>query len=155
MAGPVREAVIEVPRWSFVKRKDDGSVDYVSPLPSPFNYGSVPGTLSPDGDPLDALVLLEDPTFPGCHVRTRPVGQLEMTDEAGRDLKVLCVPAGDPRWAHIQDVADVDPFLLNEIHHFFRVYKDLEPGKGSDIGDWTGRADALASIAAARAAHPG
>ena len=55
----------------------------------------------------------------------------------------------------IQDVADVDPFLLNEIHHFFRVYKDLEPGKGSDIGDWTGRADALASIAAARAAHTG
>ena len=78
-----------------------------------------------------------------------------MTDEAGRDLKVLCVPAGDPRWSHVQDVGDVDPFLLNEIHHFFTVYKDLEPGKGSEIGDWTGRADALASIESARAAHPG
>ena len=119
------------------------------------SVASFPSTLAEDGDPLDALVLLEDPTFPGCHVRARPVAQLEMTDEAGRDLKVLCVPAGDPRWEHIQDVTDVDPFLLNEIHHFFTVYKDLEPGKGSEIGDWTGRADALASISAARAAFAG
>lgn len=76
-----------------------------------------------------------------------------MTDEAGRDLKVLCVPAADPRWDHISDEGDVDPFLLNEIHHFFSVYKDLEPGKGSDIGEWTGREVAEAAIAAARSAY--
>ena len=156
------EVVVEIPQGSRNKYEIDHDTHEVwldrhlfAATVYPAEYGFFPDTLAEDGAPLDALVLLEDPTFPGCHVRTRPVGQLEMTDEAGRDLKVLCVPAGDPRWAHIQDVADVDPFLLNEIHHFFRVYKDLEPGKGSDIGDWTGRADALASIAAARAAHPG
>jgi inorganic pyrophosphatase len=120
----------------------------------PAEYGFFPDTLAEDGDPLDALVLLEDPTFPGCHVRARPVGQLEMHDEKGRDLKILCVPAGDPRWDDIQDVADVPEFLLAEIRHFFVVYKDLEPGKQSELGDWAGADEAVASIAAARAAHP-
>ena len=83
--------------------------------------------------------MLEDPTFPGCHVRARPVAQLEMTDEKGRDLKVLCVPAGDPRWDHIQDRDDVPRYMLAEIRHFFVVYKDLEPGKQSIIGDWADR----------------
>jgi inorganic pyrophosphatase len=76
-----------------------------------------------------------------------------MSDEAGRDLKVLCVPAGDPRWAHINDLGDVDEFLLAEVRHFFEVYKDLEPGKEAIIGGWSGRETALAAIGAAREAH--
>lgn len=156
------EVVVEIPQGSRNKYEidhDSGAAwldrHLFAATVYPAEYGFFPHTLAEDGDPLDALVLLEDPTFPGCHVRARPVAQLEMSDEAGRDLKILCVPAGDPRWAHIQDVEDVDRFLLAEVTHFFRVYKDLEPGKGSRIGDWAGRADALDSIAAARAAHPG
>jgi inorganic pyrophosphatase len=76
-----------------------------------------------------------------------------MTDEAGRDLKVLCVPAGDPRWEHLQDIGDVDEYLLNELRHFFVVYKDLEPGKESHIGGWGTKAEALTAIADARAAY--
>jgi len=121
----------------------------------PTEYGFFPDTLAEDGDPLDALVLLEDPTFPGCHIRARPVAQLEMTDEKGRDLKILCVPAGDPRWDNVQDLHDVPDYLLAEIRHFFVVYKDLEPGKSSTIGDWTSAADAVQAIADARAAYPG
>ena len=102
-----------------------------------------------------ALVLLEDPTFPGCHVRARPIAVLEMSDEAGRDLKVLCVASGDLRWDNLQDVTDVPPHLLAEIKHFFEVYKDLEPGKESNVGDWSGREDALAAITTAKAAYPG
>jgi inorganic pyrophosphatase len=116
----------------------------------PAEYGFFPETLAEDGDPLDALVLVQDPTFPGCHVRARPVAVLEMEDEKGRDLKVLCLPAGDFRWDTFQDVTDVPVHLLAEIRHFFEVYKDLEPGKTSMLGDWTGRADAIAAIADAR-----
>jgi inorganic pyrophosphatase len=119
----------------------------------PTEYGFFPDTLAEDGDPLDALVLLEDPTFPGCHIRARPIGVLEMADEAGRDLKVLCVASGDMRWDHLQDIEDVPEHLLAEIKHFFEVYKDLEPGKKSNVGDWTGTEDAVAAIAAARAAY--
>jgi inorganic pyrophosphatase len=116
----------------------------------PAEYGFFPETLAEDGDPLDALVLVQDPTFPGCHVRARPVAVLEMEDEKGRDLKVLCLPAGDFRWDPIQDVEDVPVHLLAEIRHFFEVYKDLEPGKTSMLGDWNGRTDALEAIADAR-----
>ena len=88
MAGPVREAVIEVPRWGFVKRKDDGSVDYVSPLPSPFNYGSIPGTLSPDGDPLDALVL--GPRLPrGTLVALPTLAVVHILDAGDEDPKLV------------------------------------------------------------------
>jgi len=156
------EVVVEIPQGSRNKYEIDHDSNAIwldrhlfAATVYPAEYGFFPHTLAEDGDPLDALVLLEDPTFPGCHVRARPVAQLEMTDEAGRDVKVLCVAAGDPRWDRIQDLGDVDEFLLAEVRHFFRVYKDLEPGKGSEIGDWTGRDDALASIAAARAAYPG
>jgi len=154
------EVVVEIPQGSRNKFEIDHATGEVwldrhlfAATVYPAEYGFFPDTLAEDGDPLDALVLLGDPTFPGCHVRARPVAVLEMTDEAGRDLKVLCVPAADPRWDHISDVGDVDPFLLNEIHHFFSVYKDLEPGKGSDIGEWTGREVAEAAIAAARSAY--
>ncbi|MFZ4517771.1 MAG: inorganic diphosphatase [Microthrixaceae bacterium] len=156
------EVVVEIPQGSRNKYEIDHDTGdawldrhLFQATVYPTEYGFFPDTLAEDGDPLDALVLLEDPTFPGCHVRARPVGQLEMTDEKGRDVKVLCVPAGDPRWDHIVDVADVPSYLLAEIRHFFEVYKDLEPGKESVIGDWTGREDAVASITAAREAYPG
>jgi inorganic pyrophosphatase len=155
------EVVVEIPQGSRNKYEidhDSGQVwldrHLFQATVYPAEYGFFPDTLAEDGDPLDALVLLEDPTFPGCRMRARPVAQLEMTDEAGRDVKVLCVPAGDPRWDHIRDVTDVPEHLRAEIRHFFTVYKDLEPGKESVIGGWTGVGDALASIADAQARYP-
>ncbi len=154
------EAIVEIPQGSRNKYEVDhetGDVWYDRHLFSttvyPTEYGFFPDTHAEDGDPLDALILLEDPTFPGCHVRVRPVGVLEMSDEAGRDLKVLCVASGDVRWDHIQDVTDVPGHLLAEIKHFFEVYKDLEPGKSSNVGEWTGKADAIAAIEQAKKAH--
>jgi inorganic pyrophosphatase len=154
------EVIVEIPRGSRNKYEIDHNSHEVwldrhlfQATVYPAEYGFFPDTLAEDGDPLDALVLLGEPTFPGCHIRTRPVAVLEMTDEAGRDLKVLCVPAGDPRWEHLQDVGDVDEYLLNELRHFFVVYKDLEPGKESHIGGWGTKAEALTAIADARAAY--
>ena len=112
----------------------------------PADYGYVEGTLGEDGDPLDALVLLEEPTFPGCLIRARTIGLFHMRDEAGGDDKLLCVPAGDPRWDHIQDLADVPPFELEAIKHFFVHYKDLEPGKFVKAADWAGREEAEAEL---------
>ncbi|BAJ30160.1 MULTISPECIES: inorganic diphosphatase [Kitasatospora] len=114
----------------------------------PADYGYVEGTLADDGDPLDALVILEEPTFPGCLIKCRAIGMFHMTDEAGGDDKLLCVPATDPRWAHLQDLQDVSEFDRLEIQHFFEVYKDLEPGKSVQGADWVGRAEAEAEIEA-------
>ncbi len=116
----------------------------------PADYGFVVDTLSEDGDPLDALVLLDEPTFPGCHILARPVAAFAMRDEAGRDVKVLCVPAQDPRWAHIRDVTDLPEFQLDEIAHFFEQYKAIEPGKGATGEGWRGRPAADEEVAAAR-----
>ena len=154
------EVIVEIPQGSRNKYEvdhDTGEIWYDRHLFSttvyPTEYGFFPDTLAEDGDPLDALILLEDPTFPGCHIKIRPVAVLEMSDEAGRDLKVLCVPAGDIRWAHLQDLGDVPEHLLAEIKHFFEIYKDLEPGKESNVGEWSGHAEAIAAIAAAKASH--
>ncbi len=154
------EVIIEIPRGSRNKYEvdhDTGAAWFDRHLYSttvyPTDYGFFPDTLAEDGDPLDALVLLEAPTFPSCHIRARPVGVLEMRDEAGRDLKVLCVPAGDVRWDHIQDIGDVPEHRVAEIKHFFEVYKDLEPGKTSDVGDWSGREAAVDAIADAVRRH--
>ena len=105
----------------------------------PADYGFIEDTLGEDGDPLDALVLLPEPVFPGVIIAARPVGMLRMTDEAGGDDKVLCVPAADPRWDHITDIAHVPTFELEAIKHFFVHYKELEPGKYSEAGDWANR----------------
>lgn len=112
----------------------------------PHDYGYIEGTLGQDGDPLDAMVLLDEPTFPGCLIKCRAIGMFRMTDEAGGDDKVLCVPAGDSRWDHIQDLGDVSAFELDAIKHFFVHYKDLEPGKFVEAADWVGRADAEAEV---------
>lgn len=92
----------------------------------PADYGFIEGTLGGDGDPLDALVFVGEPTFPGCRILVRPVGVFVMRDEKGPDEKVLCVPLRDPAWSHVQELADLRPTLLAEIEHFFAVYKDLE-----------------------------
>jgi inorganic pyrophosphatase len=104
----------------------------------PSDYGFVEDTLADDGDPLDALVMLEEPTFPGCLIRCRAIGMFRMRDENGLDDKVLCVAATDPRMAGFTDIDDVSEFDRLEIQHFFEVYKALEPGKEVEIHGWAG-----------------
>ncbi len=116
----------------------------------PADYGFIEDTLADDGDPLDALVLLEEPTFPGCLIKCRAIGMFRMRDEKGRDDKVLCVPATDPRMAHLRDISDVSDFDKLEIQHFFEVYKALEPGKEVEAATWTDLAAAEAEIAVCR-----
>ncbi|MER5439193.1 inorganic diphosphatase [Streptomyces sp. NPDC002790] len=112
----------------------------------PADYGYVEDTLGEDGDPLDALVILDEPTFPGCLIKCRVIGMFRMTDEAGGDDKLLCVPATDPRMEHLRDIQHVSEFDRLEIQHFFEVYKDLEPGKSVEGADWVGRTEAEAEI---------
>jgi len=114
----------------------------------PADYGYVPETHGEDGDPLDALVLLEEPTFPGCLVSARLLGVFWMQDEAGPDAKLICVPAGDPRFPQ-QDLADLPDHLLHEIEHFFDIYKTLEPGKEAETKGFDGRDKALVELDAA------
>ena len=116
----------------------------------PSDYGFVPDTLSEDGDPLDALVLLDDPTFPGCWISTRIIGVFFMTDEAGPDAKLITVIDKDPQRDHIHDIDDLPRHLVDEIQHFFSIYKDLEPGKNSDPRFFRGRDDAIAELEACR-----
>ena len=114
----------------------------------PHDYGYIEGTLGQDGDPLDAMVLLDEPTFPGCLIKCRAIGMFRMTDEAGGDDKVLCVPSGHPRLEHLRDIHHVAEFDRLEIQHFFEVYKDLEPGKSVEGAHWAGREAAEAEIVA-------
>jgi inorganic pyrophosphatase len=112
----------------------------------PYDYGFVENTLSLDGDPLDALVMLDEPTFPGCVVSCRVIGMLRMTDEKGGDDKLLCVAAGDIRKDYLTDISDLPTFELEEIKHFFEVYKSLEPNKSVHGGDWVNQGAAEAEI---------
>jgi inorganic pyrophosphatase len=112
----------------------------------PHDYGFIENTLGADGDPLDALVILEEPTFPGCLIQCRAIGMYRMRDEAGGDDKVLCVPSGDPRQSHLQEIFHVPEFDRLEIEHFFSVYKDLEPGKSVEGATWGGKMEAEAEI---------
>ncbi|HEY1622987.1 MAG TPA: inorganic diphosphatase [Streptosporangiaceae bacterium] len=116
----------------------------------PSDYGFIEDTLADDGDPLDALVLLDEPTFPGCLITCRVIGMFRMRDEKGLDDKVLCVPARDPRNAHLTDIGDVPTFDRLEIQHFFEVYKELEPGKSVQAEAWANRAAAEEQVEACR-----
>jgi inorganic pyrophosphatase len=152
------EAVIEIPRGSRNKYEVDHATGRVhldrvlyTPFVYPVDYGYFDKTLGGDGDPLDALVLLEFPVFPGVVVDVRAVGVLPMEDDGGMDEKILCVPAGDKRWDHIQDINDVPEQTRNEIEHFFTHYKDLEPGKWVKCGKWANKAEAERLIAEAKA----
>ena len=116
----------------------------------PADYGFIEGTMGEDGDPLDALVLVGEPTFPGCRIRVRVVGLFHMTDEKGPDEKVICVPLKDPAWMRVSDIHDIPPEFRDEIEHFFQVYKDLEEGKTETRG-FGNRAEAEQVILEARA----
>ena len=112
----------------------------------PADYGFIEDSLGEDGDPLDALVLVQEPTFPGCLIRCRTIGMFRMRDEKGGDDKVLCVPIADPRMDHLHDLEDVDEFYKLEIQHFFEVYKALEPGKCVEGAHWVNRTEAEREI---------
>ena len=105
----------------------------------PADYGFIENTLGQDSDPLDALVLLSEPTFPGCLIRCRAIGMFRMRDEKGGDDKVLCVPSDDPRQRHLREIHNLPQFDLAEIEHFFQVYKELEPHKSVEGAEWVGR----------------
>src|SRR6266567_4106838 len=128
------------------------SVCGIKPVPGRWYGGTtfVPGTLGEDGDPLDGLVLVAEPTFPGCLIRSRPIGMFRMTDEKGGDDKILCVPAGDPRQEHLRELHHLPEFDRLEIEHFFLIYKELEPGKSVEGASWAGRAAAEAEVEASR-----
>lgn len=100
----------------------------------PYDYGFIPNTLADDGDPLDGLVLMDEPTFPGCVIAARPIGMLEMIDSGDRDEKILCVPDKDPRYAQIKSLKDIAQHRLDEIAEFFRTYKNLEKKKTEIVG---------------------
>ena len=118
----------------------------------PGDYGFVPSTLSGDGDPLDALVILGEPTFPGCTIVSRVVGVFKMRDDKGYDAKLITVPDSDPRWSHVRELSDVPGHLLAEINHFFSIYKDLE-GKTVQVEGYFPREDALALVEEDRARY--
>jgi inorganic pyrophosphatase len=154
--------VVEIPKGSRNKYEVDHETGGIwldrmlfTATQYPADYGFVPHTLAEDGDPLDVLVLLDEPTFPGCHIRARPIGVFWMHDEAGPDAKVLCVPATDPRWTSLGDISDVDPFMLQEIGHFFDVYKELEPDKSTDTAGWEGVSAAEQVVRDAIERYPG
>ncbi|MEI6621098.1 MAG: inorganic diphosphatase [Actinomycetes bacterium] len=112
----------------------------------PHDYGFVDDSLGLDGDPLDALVIVQEPTFPGCLIRARTIGMFRMTDEMGGDDKLICVVADDPRMEHIRDIHHMSEFDRLEIEHFFEVYKDLEPGKSVEGANWANRSAAEQEI---------
>ena len=149
-------AFVEIPAGSRNKYEFDRELGAIAldrrlftSMSYPADYGYIEGAWGEDGDPLDALVLVGDPTFPGCRIRVRPVGVFYMTDEKGSDEKIICVPLRDPAWMRISDVHDIPADLRNEIEHFFQVYKDLEAKKTETRG-FGNRADAERVIVEAR-----
>ncbi|HWP34913.1 MAG TPA: inorganic diphosphatase [Thermodesulfobacteriota bacterium] len=144
--------MIEIPRGSrnkyeWDRRRGAFRLDRVlyASVHYPGDYGFIPDTLAEDGDPLDILVLVEQPSFTGCLIEARPVGMLEMADDKGRDLKILAVPAVDPRFDEIADLSALPGHWKLEIAEFFEIYKRLE-GKRTDVGGWHGAAAAWAAI---------
>lgn len=134
--------LIEIPagsknKYEFDKDLNAFALDRVlySSVQYPYDYGFVPNTLADDGDPLDGMVLMDQPTFPGCVIAARPIGMLEMIDGGDRDEKILCVPDKDPRYVNVKSLADVAPHRLDEIAEFFKTYKNLEK-KVTEILGW-------------------
>ncbi|MCD6253339.1 MAG: inorganic diphosphatase [Thermotogae bacterium] len=148
--------IVEIPKGSRNKYeydKEKGIIKFDRTLFSavhyPCDYGFITDTLAKDGDPLDALVLVWEPTFPGCLIEAKPVGAFKMWDEKGPDEKVLCVPIRDPVWNFVETLEDVPPHLLKEIEHFFSIYKELEE-KITGVEGWVDKAQALEIIKDAR-----
>jgi len=152
------DAIVEIPRGSRNKYEfdhTDGAIhlDRVlfSSVHYPTDYGFITGTMADDGDPLDVLILVEEPTFPGCRVKVRPIGVLIMRDEQGVDEKILAVPIADPRFEDIFDISQVQRHWLIEIENFFNTYKLLET-KESYVEGWEGVDKAKAVLE--RYSHP-
>lgn len=146
------DVVVEIPKGSRNKYEYDYEKKMIrydrmifSSMHYPSDYGFVPETLAEDGDALDALVLVSEPTFPGCLIEVRPIGLFRMRDEKGPDAKLLCVPTSDPIWNSLRDLSEVNEHLKNEIEHFFQVYKDLEKKKVG-IEGWDSKEEALKII---------
>jgi inorganic pyrophosphatase len=151
------DVIVEIPKGSRNKYEFDQELGRIrldrmlfTATGYPSDYGFVPETLAEDGDPIDALLLLDEPTFPGCLVHARVIAVFWMADERGPDAKLLCVPAEDPRHAHLQDLGDVPWYQITEIWHFFQIYEALEPGKSSETRGWERRADAVRAVEEAR-----
>lgn len=151
-APEVMNVVIEIPRGSTNKYEVDAQTGLIkldrvlySPLFYPFDYGYIPQTLYVDGDPMDVLVLVSHPTFPGCVIEVAPIGVLEMTDDKGPDEKILCVALKDPRFGYRRSITELNDHTLKEISHFFKVYKDLED-KFVEVRNWHDRPKAVELI---------
>jgi inorganic pyrophosphatase len=149
-------AFIEIPRGSRNKYEYDEKtrtfrLDRVlySSVHYPADYGYIPGTLAGDGDPLDILVLTQEPTFPGCMIDACPIGGLDMEDDKGKDFKVLAVPVGDPRYDHVRTLDALGDHWLREIETFFATYKLLEP-KQTEVLGWHDAEEAREVIAECR-----
>ncbi|MDL5514995.1 inorganic diphosphatase [Arenibacter sp. M-2] len=147
------DVLIEIPKGSRNKYEYDFALKKIrydrmifSSMMYPADYGFVPETLALDGDPLDVLVLVTEATFPGCVMEVKPIGVFHMTDEKGPDEKVICVPVSDPVWNKINDLSELNPHLIKEIEHFFKVYKDLEKKK-VDVGGWGDQKEAKEIVA--------
>jgi inorganic pyrophosphatase len=147
----ILNVLIEIPggsknKYEYDKELRAFALDRVlySSVRYPYDYGFVPNTLADDGDPLDGMVIIDEPTFPGCIIAARPIGMLEMIDGGDRDEKILCVPDKDPRYTHVKSLNDVAPHRLEEIAEFFRSYKNLEK-KVTEILGWqdVGKVSAL------------
>ena len=141
-------AVIEIPKESVNKYEYDKHLQVFrldrtlySPVHYPGDYGFIPSTLGFDGDPLDVLVLVEAPSFPGCLMEVRPIGVLRMLDQGKNDEKILCVAESDPVYREVKDYSGIFDHTLREIEHFFSIYKNLE-GKKTEIAGWAGAAAA-------------
>ena len=150
--GHIIEVLVEIPRGSRMKYEWDDErhlmrLDRVlhSSVHYPTDYGFIPDTLAPDGDHLDALVVVEEPTFPGCLVRVRPIGMLHMRDEKGEDDKVIAVPVDDPRFDGVKEMDDLPAHWLREIEVFFATYKMLE-GVHTEVLGWRSAQEALGLI---------
>jgi inorganic pyrophosphatase len=152
-------AIIEIPRNSSNKYEYDGTLGVFrldrtlySPMHYPGDYGFVPGTLADDGDPLDVLTLVSEPSFTGCLIEVRPLGVLDLMDGTEMDHKILAVPNRSPRYEQIHTVDQVWPHLRREIEHFFTIYKELE-GKQTRIEGWRGPIDARKLVIDSRQAY--
>ena len=153
------QVIVEIPMGSRNKYEYDPESGFFkydrmlfSSVHYPSDYGFIRDTLAGDGDALDALVLVSEPTFPGCLIEAKPLGLFKMWDEKGEDDKILCVPVKDPKWNWLNTLADVPEQLLREITHFFQVYKELEEKK-TDVEGWEGLEDANRVIRESRAAY--
>jgi len=146
---------VEIPQGSSIKYeldKESGVVfvdrfNYTA-MSYPFNYGFIPGTSAEDGDATDVLIISSYPVQSGCVIPSRPIGLLEMEDEAGIDTKIIAVPTVkvDPFYGHIQDISDLDEAIKNKIKHFFDHYKEIEPGKWVKTKDFKSKQDAYDAI---------